>query len=785
MSYVLFIGNSEEKRNIFFELSKELPMEFISSLDKLPEKKPDLVILEDLEVLKKIREKYNDELLPFITVGNNKDLIKEQIRSFLKIKRFYDEILSELKQKRQELQCLFQISTLREKTNITLEEITQEIANIISSLKLSEGNEICARIFLGYQEFRSDNFFITPWKYASDIIIDGEWGGTIEIYYSKKPESFKEKDLIDAISERLGRIAERFKAEESLKFESRNIKNILNAMKDLIYKVNENYEIEYINPAMEKEFGPAGGKKCYEYFGRRKICESCPLPEVLKGKTLRRERYFEDRKKIYDVLETPVRNPDGTVSMLSILRDLTELKRAHMDLMEKEELHRKLTESVADGVILVQDGKIIFANKAFSEIFEFENTQELIGTEIKSLFDKDFHALCKKVFDPYLLPNAIEPTNWLLGKTKRGKKIWVAINRSIITLKSKPAILATFRDVTEQVMWERKIQEETEYFRRETIKLRSTLKDRYKFGELIGKSPAMQQVYELILKAADSDASVVILGESGTGKELVARAIHKLSKRANKPFIAVNCGAIPEQLVESEFFGHKKGSFTGAYTDKHGYLYVVNGGTLFLDEVGELNTNIQVKFLRALETGEYSPIGDTNTYKSDFRLICATNRDLAQLVREGKMREDFYYRISVIPIFIPPLRERKEDIPLLVEHFLKVYSKGKHPPILPAKYMDLLMSYDWPGNVRELQAVIQRYLAVGTFDFMNKKLNEPSVDIENFSSKSLRQAVDEFEKQIILKTLNQNRWHRGKTASALGIDPKTLYRKMKRYGILA
>jgi len=419
-------------------------------------------------------------------------------------------------------------------------------------------------------------------------------------------------------------------------------------------------------------------------------------------------------------------------------------------------------------------------------MFEFKNLDSVMGIDIENIFDPEFRSLCKKIFTPHpMSSNDIGSMNWLLGITNKGKKIWVSINRNIITLRSRPAILATIRDVTEQVLWEKRIQEETEYFRKENIKLKSTIKERYRFGDIIGKSPVMQEIYELILKAANSDASVVISGESGTGKELVARAIHRLSPRADKPFVAVNCGAIPEQLVESEFFGHKKGAFTGAHADKHGYLYAANGGTLFLDEVGELDINIQVKFLRALETGEYSPIGDTNTYRSDFRLISATNKDLSQLVTNGYMREDFYYRISVIPIVIPPLRDRKEDIPLLVEHFLKIYSKGEHPPTLPAKYMDLLMNYDWPGNVRELQGVIQRYLTMGSFEFLNKKISDLTEEPEDIQLGNLKQAVNEYEKRIILKILNENRWHRGKAASILGIDPKTLYRKMKKYGIYA
>ncbi len=810
MPFVLAIGIPDKKRKILLESIKDIPdihLSFSSSVDQLPSFTPDLIILgaTQLSSISAIKSRFVGipiilwaesqfpthlivEILNNLNSSKYKTLLQEKRRVENLLKKTKDllhKCISELIQRRRELKCLYQIATLREKPNISLEEIAQRITDIIPSAMRAH-DRLCIRILLGYNEFKSKNFRFTPWKYTSDIIINGEWGGKIEVYYFSKPEVFMEKELIDAVSERLGKIAERFRTEESLQLESINIRNILNSVRDLIYKANENYEIEYINPALEEEFGPVNGKKCYEYFGNNAICPDCTLTKVLSGNTIRREWYFDKRGKIYDVLETPIRNSDGSISKLSILRDLTELKRAHRDLREREELYRILTESVADGVILVQNHKIIFANRAFLKMFGF-NLDEVIEKNIEDIFDSEFHPLCKKLFDPIFGFNEKENEHWLLGRTNKGDKLWVSVNRSSITLKSKPVILATLRDVTEQVLWSKKMQEEAEYYRKENIKLRSTIKERYKLGNIIGKSQAMQEVYELIIKAANSDASVVIFGESGTGKELVAKAIHQLSPRAEKPFVAVNCGAIPAQLVESEFFGHKKGAFTGAHADKHGYLHVANGGTLFLDEVGELDVNIQVKFLRAFETGEYSPIGDTKTYTSDFRLICATNKDLAQLVAEGKMREDFYYRISVIPIYIPPLRERKEDIPLLVEHFLRMYSKGKHPPSLPAKYMDLLINYDWPGNVRELQGMIQRYLSTGSFQFLGNKSADLSVSDETDYSKfgTLKDAVNEFEKKLILKTLEKNRWHKGKVASILGIDPKTLYRKMKRYGILS
>jgi transcriptional regulator with PAS, ATPase and Fis domain len=372
--------------------------------------------------------------------------------------------------------------------------------------------------------------------------------------------------------------------------------------------------------------------------------------------------------------------------------------------------------------------------------------------------------------------------------TKGGEKIWVSTNRSIIRLMSRPAILATMRDITEQVLWEKSMQDEAEDLRKENIKLRSCIRERYRFGDIIGKSLPMQNVYELILKAASSDANVIILGESGTGKELVARAIHEMSPNAGNAFVPVNCGAIPENLVESEFFGHRRGAFTGAHIDKTGYLHTADGGTLFLDEVGELGLNVQVKFLRALENGEYIPVGDTQVRTSNFRVISATNRDFLEMVSKGIIREDFYYRISVIPIVLPPLREKKEDIPLLIEHFMRLYSKGRKMPIIPGRIMEILYNHNWPGNVRELQSVIQRYLAVGNFGFLNMVGKSERVDSEfnedpEDNVGDLRSAMKTFEKRFILNALNQNQWRRGKVASALGIDPKTLYIKMKKIGL--
>jgi PAS domain S-box-containing protein len=733
------------------------------------------------------RLKEENELL-----RKKKELLKKVAQERTKA---LQERTRDLGQRIKELNCLYGISALRERPVTTLEEILQGVADLIPpSFQFPENT--CARIVMGYQEFRTENFKISAWKQACDIIVNGEWGGTLEVYRLEKPEDgekpFLEEEinLLKAIAERLGRIAERVKAEDALRLESENVINIMRSMEDWIYIVNEECDIEYINPALKNEFGPAQGRKCYEYFNNRKdVCPWCDDQDVFSGKkTVHWEWDISRNQKTYDVISTPSINPDGSISRLSIMRDLTVLKKAQKGLEERELLYRSLTESVADAVVLVQDGKIQFVNNAFVNMFGYKDAGECAGTGIIELFASEFRELFRKVFDPKERDEDIGSLLWGTCVTKGGREIWVSTNRSVISLKSRPAILVTMRDITEQVLWEKSMQEDAEYLRKENIKLRSYIKERYRFGNITGKSVPMQEVYELIMKAAGSDANVIILGESGTGKELVARAVHEMSGSADKPFVPVNCGAIPENLVESEFFGHRKGAFTGAHIDKTGYLHTADGGTLFLDEVGELGLNIQVKFLRALENGEYIPIGDTQVRKSNFRVISATNRDFSEMVSKGHVREDFYYRISVIPIVLPPLRERKEDIPLLIEHFMRLYSKGKKVPIIPGRIMEVLFNYNWPGNVRELQSVIQRYLAMGNFDFlaMNGKSEKVEVGIDEDPGdgvRDLRSAMEIFEKRFIFNALNQNRWHRGKVAVALGIDPKTLYTKMKKIGL--
>ncbi len=302
-----------------------------------------------------------------------------------------------------------------------------------------------------------------------------------------------------------------------------------------------------------------------------------------------------------------------------------------------------------------------------------------------------------------------------------------------------------------------------------------------RFDNIIGQSPAMEKVFSLIPEVAQSDASVLLFGETGTGKELVAKAIHAESLRSHLPFIAINCGAMPESLLESELFGHQKGVFTGATRARKGFLEVVSGGTLFLDEIGEISPKMQINLLRVLEEKKITSIGSREPVKVDFRLISATRRNLKEEVAEGTFREDFFYRINVIMIEIPPLRKRKEDIPLLAEHFLKKYRQEttKYVDHVTRDAMELLRHYDWPGNVRELENAIERAVVLSksrTLSVEDLSFIRPS---DKPFSKTL--SLREMERAYIQQILEENNWNVTQSAKILEINRVTLHKMMKRY----
>lgn len=320
---------------------------------------------------------------------------------------------------------------------------------------------------------------------------------------------------------------------------------------------------------------------------------------------------------------------------------------------------------------------------------------------------------------------------------------------------------------------------------KENIYLRQELEKKYEFKDIIGKSHKMQEVLALVKTVAKSNSTVLIESESGTGKELVARAIHSSSLRSEGPFVAVSCAALPESLLESELFGHEKGAFTGAVSKKKGRFELADKGTLFLDEIGEISPKTQVNLLRVLEEKELRRVGGTEVIKTDVRIIAATNKDLKAAVAEGQFREDLYYRINVVSIQLPPLRDRKEDIPLLAQHFLKKYciENKKELEAISEEASRLLMKYDWPGNVRELENVIERAVVVAKESVIAPEdlpLLAPSAS--KFKA-SADMPLREVEREHILRALDSNDWNITKTAKNLGIDRNTLSSKIKKYQI--
>ncbi|MGB9773738.1 MAG: sigma-54-dependent transcriptional regulator [Bacteroidota bacterium] len=319
--------------------------------------------------------------------------------------------------------------------------------------------------------------------------------------------------------------------------------------------------------------------------------------------------------------------------------------------------------------------------------------------------------------------------------------------------------------------------------------IKSELARRVGPSELIGESPNFRRVIESALRLAESETTVLIQGASGTGKELIAQLIHRRSARKDRPFVVMNCASIPEGLLESELFGHEKGAFTNAFTLKQGLVEVANGGTLFLDEVGDISPVIQPKLLRFLETGEFRRVGGTNTLRVDVRIVSATNKDLQAEARAGRFREDLLYRLNVVTIRVPPLRERKSDIPLLVDYFLHTKFKSRIAKRLSPAAMEMLMNYDWPGNVRELEHVIEGAVLLSQRDTI-----EPSdlflsiggnlVDaVDGGADRDKVMPLDEMERISIERALKIYQWNKAQAAKALGISIRTLYLKLKRYGL--
>jgi len=446
--------------------------------------------------------------------------------------------------------------------------------------------------------------------------------------------------------------------------------------------------------------------------------------------------------------------------------------------IENQELHRRLAreivrfktlaEAAFEGIFIHNQGRILDVNSEASRLFNYK-PHELLDQNLIDHLPSEYQ---NAIFNEANRPHEGEITN------SRGDTIPVEIRTKNLDFEAHPVSVTAIRDLSIQ----KTIENEKIALQNENRVLKNSLQERYKFGDIIGRSPAMKKVYELVSQAASSDFHVIITGESGTGKELVARTIYELSRRKKKAFVAVNCSAITESLFEREFFGHQKGSFTGADRNQPGFFDEAHKGTLFLDELGELKPTMQVKLLRVLENGEYFPVGETKAKTADARIISATNQDLPALVRQGDFREDLFYRVHVIDIGLPPLRDRREDIPLLVEFFLSRFPSTGKKPYLTGKMLDTLSHYEWPGNVRELQNTIQRFLVTNQITLPGgRSVSTEEEDDVLGHVESLNNALENTERRLIQESLQKTSWNRGQAADLLKISRWTLQRKMQKY----
>jgi PAS domain S-box-containing protein len=430
-----------------------------------------------------------------------------------------------------------------------------------------------------------------------------------------------------------------------------------------------------------------------------------------------------------------------------------------------------ILESISDGVFTIDaEWRILSFNRAAEQITGIAR-EDAIGRRCSEVFRA---SMCET---ECALRHTMESGTALVNKTTfivtaEGNRIPISVSTALLRDGHGHVVggAETFRDLT--------LIEE----------LRKEIKGRFQVGDIVSHSPAMRRILEVLPRIAESESTILVQGETGTGKELVARAIHGLSARRDGPFVAINCGALPDTLLESELFGYKAGAFTGATRDKPGRFALARGGTLFLDEIGEVSPALQVRLLRVLQERQFEPLGGTRTESTDARVIAATNRDLVTLLESGAFRRDLYYRIKVVKLDLPPLRQRREDIPLLVQHYITLFNavRNKHVAGLSQDAMGVLLAHDFPGNVRELQNIIEHaFVLVGEGQIDLPHLPSELVPVARplIRGANMSDTVDAVEAQALREAIARHAGNRLAAARALGMHKSTLFRKVRRLGV--
>ena len=527
------------------------------------------------------------------------------------------------------------------------------------------------------------------------------------------------------------------------------------------------------------------GKHCSVLFNKNSE-ESKFISEVISEKRVYSNLPFkikDNNGNLIDVLAsiTPIIKSEKVLSVVLVFRNTREMISMAEDLEKKtfelinqrNKLDAIFNSNIEGTFTIDNDWNVTSFNNSAVKITGYKNS-EAIGKKCWEIFNS---SLCRNGCHMEQTLNKGKSTigNELEIINRKGIKVPIRVNSAILTdnRNGKIGAVETFIDISE-------------------IKnLSAHLNEVYNYENIIGKNKEIRQIISVLESVSQTDSNVLITGESGTGKELAARAIHLNSSRKTEPFVAVNCSAFVETLIESELFGHEKGAFTGAVKTKIGRFELAQGGTLFLDEIGDLSTAVQTKLLRVLETREFERVGGNKSVKMDTRIIAATNKNLNDEISAFRFREDLFYRINVINIHLPPLRERRDDLPILVNHFIEQYNKKFNKDIqqLSSAAFEVILDYNWPGNIRELENVIEHcfILCNGEIiqvDHLPKRIKNARTETPKIKNNYNRNNLLEAEKELILSALQNNKWNRALTAKELKINPSTLWRKMKKLKII-
>jgi PAS domain S-box-containing protein len=554
--------------------------------------------------------------------------------------------------------------------------------------------------------------------------------------------------------------------------------------------ISPSKKVESVNTAAEALLGvplsEAVGRQCSELLAGDLCSSACPFDSVLRtGQTVTRriQTTLRNRPEVTTVrlsLAPLIAASGERTGVVEVIQEehrsthiMDRLDSVTAECTEERMKLTAITDSISQGIFAVdRDFRITFLNKAGQEIIGYTE-QEVVGKSCQEVFQSD---LCGKgcPMERTLAENNPVRDVELFMRDRGGEKVPVRVNTTILrdTEGRFLGAVETFQDL------------------RELRRLTQALERQCRFENIVGRHNRMGEIFEAIQTAAENDVRVLIHGESGTGKELIARAIHHNSDRRDYPFVKVVCGAMPESLLESELFGHVKGAFTGAHRDKRGRLELAQGGTVFLDEVADISLFAQVKLLRFLQEHEFEAVGGTTTKKVDVRVIAATNKDLEASVAAGHFREDLYYRLNVFAITIPPLRERKDDIPLLVSHILEQLNSRRPKGIqdLSPATLNHLMNYDWPGNVRELENAIEHAFVCTKGSIIMPHVLPPFLrqgpsPAEEPASRSISLRFSSQERDLIVSNIEGSNWNLTEAAKRLGISRTTLWRKMRKYNI--